>query len=84
MTYLLFAGDDAYRPGGGVNDFICRFDTEEQAVKYVHDHDNGFWWAHITDDELDVVLEYGETVLRNVYPNPKNKHWYYFRVWRRY
>jgi hypothetical protein len=81
MTYLLFSGEDVYQPGGGVYDFQGRFESEDDARKFVRD--NKHRWAHITDENLEVILEYRETCIRTVYPNRKNRGFHTFMVWSR-
>ncbi len=57
--YLLFYGS-IYYPTGGACDFRGSFDTieEAKAARASQQEDCGYSWAHITDDGLNILLEY--------------------------
>ena len=52
--YLLFAGH-SYYPSGGMRDYKGKFESRDDALEFVEDHNKGasygnkFDWHHITD-----------------------------------
>ena len=57
--YLLFYGS-IYYPSGGACDFQGSYDTIEEAkdARESQQDDYGYSWAQITDDGLNILLEY--------------------------
>ena len=58
--YLVFAYD-RYYPGGGWSDFKGSFDTEEEAVRYLHATGGQFW--EIVDILDPSILDPSEDVI---------------------
>ncbi len=55
MRFLLFAGSDFY-PSGGWDDFVCSYETLEQAMDHDMHRESCWDWAHVVDLEFRVIV----------------------------
>ncbi len=65
--YLVFMGDDYY-PSGGWDDFVCYFNTIEEAREYLESQDCDYKWAHVVHENKIILRGAGKLVdFRNFY-----------------
>lgn len=64
MKYLLFAGP-TYYPGGGVVDYVGKYETLDEAKAAFAEKEDCNDWAHIVDaDTMAYVLWYSDGLYR--------------------